>query len=245
MIPGNKVREFLARIREAAQGNLVSVIIYGSVAGGDFHIEYSDINLFCVLRDSSLASLKAVAPAVKWWDRQKQPPPLFMTREELERSADVFAIELMDMQQHHKVVFGEDVLQGLLIPTNLHRMQVEYELREKLSLLRSHYLLASGNDKRLWEVMTRSISSFGTLFRHALMVLGQQAPATKREAVQALALKIGFDASGFLHVLDVRERKTEMKRLDAADVFSRYLAAVEHVTAAVDRMLDSGVTGSS
>jgi hypothetical protein len=246
MIPGNKVREFLARLREAAQGNLVSVIIFGSTAGGDFHAEYSDINLFCVLRDSSFAALKAVAPVVKWWDRQKQPPPLFMTRDEIERSADVFSIELLDMQQHHKVVFGEDVLQGLKIPLDLHRVQVEYELREKLALLRRHLLLATGKDSRLWGLLTQSVSSFVTLFRHALMVMGEEAPVGKRDAVQALANKIGFDASGFLQVLDVRENKIKPGALDAEDVFSRYLAAVEKVTAAVDRMLDSGsVAGSS
>jgi hypothetical protein len=245
MIPGNKVRDFLARIREAAQDNLVSVMLYGSAVGGDFHQEYSDINLFCVLRDSSFASLKALGPAVKWWDKQKQPPPLFMTKDEIERSADVFSIELMDMQQHHKVVFGEDVLQGLKIPATLHRVQVEYELREKLSLLRRHLLLASGNDSRLWELLARSISSFVTLFRHALMVMGEEAPLSKRETVEQLAVKIGFDASGFLQVLDVREHKTEAKKLDPSDVFSRYLAAVEQVTAAVDRMLDSSAAGSS
>jgi predicted nucleotidyltransferase len=245
MIPGNKVRDLLARLREAAQDNLVSVILYGSAAGGDFHSEYSDINLFCVLRDSSFAALKALAPVVKWWDRQKQPAPLFMTREEIERSADVFSIELMDMQQHHKVIFGEDVLQGLTIPMDLHRVQVEYELREKLALLRRHLLLVAGNDSRMWELLTRSVSSFVTLFRHALMVTGETAPEGKRESVQALAAKIGFDASGFLQILDVRERKSNAKNLDAADVFARYLAAVEQVTAAVDRMLDSGGAGAS
>ena len=58
-----------------------------------------------------------------------------MTRQELERSTDVFTIELLDMQQHHRVLFGEDVVQGLQIPMHLHRVQVEYELREKLILL--------------------------------------------------------------------------------------------------------------
>lgn len=246
MIPGNKVREFLAKIREAAQDNLVSVIIYGSTAGGDFHPEYSDVNLFCVVGDSSFAALKAVAPVVKWWNREKQPPPLFMTRDEIERSADVFSIELLDMQQRHKVVFGEDVLQGLNIPLSLHRVQVEYELREKLMLLRRHLLLATGKDSRLWDLLTQSVSSFVTLFRHALMVMGEEAPTGKRDAVQTLANKVGFDASGFLQVLNVRENKIKPGTLDAEDVFSRYLAAVEKVTDAVDRMLDSGdIAGSS
>ena len=157
---------------------------------GDFHPEFSNLNLFCVVRDSSFAALQALAPAVKWWDEQKQPPPLVMTLDEIARSADVFAIEFLDMQQHHRVVFGKDVLSGLSIPAKLHRVQVEYELREKLALLRRHLLLASGNDSRMWDLLVRSVSSFATLFRHALMVLGHDAPAGKREAVQALSKQI-------------------------------------------------------
>jgi hypothetical protein len=125
----------------------------------------------------------------------------------------------------------------------MHRIQVEYELGEKLALLRQHLLLAAGNDSRLWELLTRSVSSFATLFRHALIALGSESPVGKREAVQALSKQIGFDASSFLQVLDVREGKADRKTFDVADVFSRYLAALEHVTATVDKMLDSGSVG--
>jgi len=240
-----KINDFVSRLRSAAGANLESVILFGSAVAGDFHPEFSNVNLFCVIRDSSFGALQALAPAVQWWDGQKQPPPLFMTRSEMERSTDVFTIELIDMKQRYRVLFGADVLRELSIPTNLHRVQVEYELREKISLLRQHLLLASGNDSRLWDLLLRSVSSFSTLFRHALMVLGHDAPVGKREAVQALSKQIGFDASGILHVLDVRERKSERKQFSVTDVFSRYLAALEQVTGAVDKMLDSGPAGSS
>ena len=245
MVPEKQISDFVGRLRAAAGANLESVILFGSAAAGDFHPEFSNVNLFCVIRDSSFAALQTLAPAVKWWDSQKQPPPLFMTRDEIERSADVFTIELLDMREHHRVLFGEDVVKSLSIPANLHRVQVEYELREKLALLRQHLLLASGNNSRLWELLLRSVSSFATLFRHALIVLGYDAPVSRRETVHALSKKVGFDASGILQVLDVRERKSDRKQFDVADVFSRYLAALEQVTAAVDKMLDSGADGTS
>jgi hypothetical protein len=245
MVPDKTINDFVSRLRAAAGANLESVVLFGSAVAGDFHPEFSNVNLFCVIRDSSFASLQSLAPAVKWWNAQRQPPPLFMTRDEIERSTDVFTIELLDMQQHHRVLFGEDVVQGLSIPGSLHRLQVEYELREKLALLRQHLLLASGNDSRMWELLLRSVSSFATLFRHALIVLGHDAPVGKREAVEALSKRIGFDASGILQVLDVRERKSDRKKFNVTDVFSRYLAALEQVADAVDRMLDSGTAGSS
>ena len=241
-IPEKKIEDFVNRLRQAAGANLESVILFGSAVAGDYHPEFSNVNLLCVIRDSSFAALQALAPVVKGWDALKQPPPLFMTRDEIKSSVDVFTIELIDMQQHHRVLFGEDVIQGLSIPPGLHRVQVEYELREKLALLRQHFLLASGNDARMWDLLLRSVSSFATLFRHALIVLGHNAPVSKREAVQALAQQIKFDASGMLQVVDVREKKLDRKKLNVADVFSRYLAGVEHVNTAVDRMLDSGPT---
>ena len=231
--------EFVEKPRASAGANLVSVILYGSAAAGDYHPEFSNVNLFCVLRESPYAKMQALAPVVKWWDKQKQPPPLVMAREELDRSTDVFTIELLDMKQHHRVLWGEDVLTGLAVPMDLHRVQVEYELREKLILLRQHLLLAGDDEKRVRELLVRSVSSFATLFRHVLIVLGEDAPAAKRESVTRLAARLGFDASPIERVLDVRERKSAEKSLAAIEIVGRYLESVENVTAAVDRMLDS------
>jgi hypothetical protein len=245
MIPDKKLEEFVRRMREAAGANLESVILYGSAVAGDFHPEFSNLNLFCVLRDTSFAALQALAPVASWWEGQKQPPPLIMTRHELQRSNDVFTIELLDMRQHHRVLLGEDVLLGLQIPADLHRVQVEYELREKLILLRQRLLLSSGNSRQLWELLIRSVSSFVTLFRHALIVLGRDAPVGKRETVQALAEQLKLDASAMYHVLDVREHKANPKGMDVNELFARYLSVVERVTAAVDEALGADAPAGS
>src|SRR5258708_19521794 len=155
MVQEKLISDFISRLRAAAGANLESVILFGSAVAGDFPPEFSNVNLFCVIRDSSFAALQALAPAVKWWDGQKQPPPLFMTRDEISRSTDVFTIELMDIKQHHRVLFGQDVLQHFPIPTKLHRLPVNSTLRAKLALLRQHLLLASGNDARMRALMLR------------------------------------------------------------------------------------------
>jgi len=243
MIPMDIVDEFVKRAREAGGSNLESVILFGSAVAGDFHPGLSNLNLLCILRDSSFPALKTLAPAAKWWDKQKQPPPLCTTRQEILRSTDVFTIELLDMQQHHRVLYGEDVLSGLHIPMDLHRVQVEYELREKLILLRQHLLMASEHDSRLWDVLLRSAPSFSTLFRHALIALGDTSRPTRHEAVKALAKRLAFDASAMLQVLVVRENKLDRKKMDISELVSRYLAAVERVTTAVDLALDEKAAG--
>lgn len=235
MVREKTIEEFVRRARDAAGANLESIILYGSAAAGEFDPQFSNLNMFCVVRDTSLPALRALQPLVKWWAGQKQPPPLLMTRAEFAASADVFSIECMDMQQSHRVLFGDDVFTGLQISPSLHRIQVEYELREKLILLRQHITLAADNEKRLHDLLLHSAPSIVTLFRHALIHLGNPTLAGKREAIQVLGKQLGFDASAIFQVLDVRERKPIGGKVDVNALLTNYLVAVEKVIAAVDQ----------
>ena len=238
MGPEKLIDEFVERMRAAAGTNLVAAILYGSVASGDYVAGYSDVNLLCVLRETSFAAIEALAPVIDWWGKKKHRMPLLMGAEEMRRSADVFSIEFLDMRRNHRVLWGEDILETLEIPTRLHRAQVEYELREKTILLRQRLLMVSGNDEAKWELLLRSLPAFGTLFRHALIALGDAGTGSKREAAAALAGKLGIDAGVFGELLDIREQKKDRKAVTVDELFARYLKLVEQVTGAVDKMLD-------
>jgi hypothetical protein len=89
----------------------------------------------------------------------------------------------------------------------------------------------------------RSIPSFGTLFRHALIALGDNSQTGRREAIEALSKRVEFDPLPMQQALDIREHKADPKKIAVADFAARYLAAVEKVTAAVDEALDSDPSG--
>ena len=179
MVPEKLIGEFVGRVRDAAGGNLKSAILYGSATAGDYVPEHSDVNLLFVLGETSFAAIAALASVVEWWAKQKHHAPLLMTSEELQRGADVFSIEFLDMRENYRVLWGEDLLKGLEIPMKLHRAQVEYELREKTILLRQRLLVVAKDENAKWELLVRSVSAFGTLARHALIALGETA-ASKR-----------------------------------------------------------------
>lgn len=240
-----RMNDFVSQLAAAAGSNLMSVVLYGSAVTGDYVPELSDTNLLCVLRDTSFSALRKIAPSVEAWAKNKHRSPLILGFDELRRSADVFSIELLDMRQNYKVVHGEDVLGGLSIPTQFHRVQLEYELREKTILLRQGLIAAGGNQQHMWELLLRSLPGFATLFRHALLEFGEPAPSSKREAAEKLAARSGCDLKGFLELLDIREHKRDPRVSDVDDVFARYLQGIEQVTAAVDTMLDSAGRGAS
>ena len=232
------VNEFVEKLKAAAGTNLRSMILYGSAAAGDYVSDHSDVNLLCVLADTSFASIQALAPAIEWWAKKKHRAPLLLSAEEVRRSADIFSIEFLDMRRHYQLLWGEDVLKSLEIPMRFHRAQLEYELREKTILLRQRLLTANNNDEAKWELLLRSLPAFGTLFRHALIALGDSEVRSKREAAAALGNKLAIDTSVFGDLLDIRERKKDKTTARVDGIFARYLKLVEQVTAAVDKMLD-------
>lgn len=227
-------QEFVARTRAAAGENILSVILYGSAAEGEFHPHYSDLNLLCVVRDSSYPSLQKLSKVVDWWRGKKHHPPLLLTPAELTASAGVFSIEFVDMKQRYRVLYGQDALQGLEIPMARHRFQIAYEIREKLVLLRQHLLLAGTSDKQVWEVMLHSLSSFTTLFRHILLELGESGRKHSREAVTQLAARVNFSPSAFVELMDIRAGKRDRTELQAVSVATEYLENIEKVAAAID-----------
>ena len=231
------LNELVEKLKKAAGAALKSVVLFGSAASGEFQEEHSDLNVLCLFDRLDVAELDRLNPVAEWWARGGHPAPLVFTIEELHRAADVFAIELLDIQAHRRVLFGEDIFAKLEVPMRLHRQQVERELRTNLIRLRQRYLLAPRELKKMLRLMTDSVTTFAALFRHALIALGHQAPHAKLAAVEALAPLLGFDAASFRTVLDVRRGKLQEAQVDVPGTFRAYLAVVTRVTEEMDRRL--------
>ncbi|HLZ93234.1 MAG TPA: nucleotidyltransferase domain-containing protein [Candidatus Acidoferrum sp.] len=231
------LKNLVERLHEAARDNLESIILYGSGARDDFHQGHSDLNVLCILRSLRVADLARVSPVVKWWNSVlHQPAPLFFSADELRRSADVFAIELLDMQRSHRLLFGSDFISGLAVPMNLHRLQVEHELRTLALKLRQHFLRDAENRKELAAVLVQSFSGALTLLRHTLIAFQQQPPDTPSEIFRRIAALTGANGAAFDAVSQMRAAKN-LDQDAVPAVYDGYLAALETVIVALDHHL--------
>ena len=229
--------EFKEKLQTAAGANLKAVVLFGSAARGEYHERHSDLNVLLLLERAQAQDLEALHPAAAWWERKKLPAPQVFTLGELRASADIFAIELLDMKAHHRMIYGEDFFQELTVPLDLHRLQVERELRTNWVKLRQAILLAPPKDRVLIALMDASVSTFVTLFRHALVALGEEPPAARREIVGAVARLAACSPEAFETILDVREAKRPAGGVKARETLRGYLDLVERVTDEVDRRL--------
>jgi len=230
-----KLEDLVDRLRKAHSQSLVSVILYGSAAGGDHHGHYSDVNVLCVLTEVSPAGLAASESVFKWWRAQGNPSPLLLSEDEVRNSTDCFPIEFHDMQEQRRVLFGQDVIASLVIDKTFYRAQIEHELRAKLLRLRQKAASVLADKQMLLRLMIDSVSNFLVLSRHALLVSGFPSGWQKREIAANLG-GIGVDALPFHTLLDLREQKKKPASVDAESLFASYLKQIEAVVAHVDRL---------
>jgi predicted nucleotidyltransferase len=236
-IDSTTLEQLVNDLRAAHADNLASVVLYGSAAAGD-HIELrSDHNLLIALDRITADDLRRAQAPMRAWQDLGQPMPVYFTVAELQDAADVFPIEFLQMEKARKVLYGRDPFEFVKISRANLRHQTEYELRTKLILLRRLYIPASASVEKLSALMGDSLSSFAALFRAVLILMGQEPPVAKADSVRATVRLLKLDAAPFERILDLRSGKgSKLTEADANDLVSAYLAQIERVIDAVDRI---------
>ena len=231
----DKLAQLVNRLQTAQGTKLVSVILYGSAAGGNHHAKFSDLNVLCVLTQVTPVELAASEPVFKWWRDLGNPAPLLMSETEVLSSTDCFPIEFHDMQERRRVLYGRDLIEGLVIDRSFYRAQVEFDLRSKLLRLRQKAAAVLTDKPALLRLMLESVSTFCVLARHALLLSGIEPGTRKHETVAKLG-DIGLDAAPFETLLDIRAEHKKPADVEAGALFSGYLKQIEALVAHVDRL---------
>ena len=235
------LKEFAHRLTQAAGNNLQAIVLYGSAVTGEYRKNHSDLNVLCILHRTSTEDLEKLHEPLGWWKRKGFAIPQVFTEIELRASADIFAIELLDMKAHHRMIYGEDFFDALHVPTKLHKLQVERELRTNLVRLRQGILSVPPKDRVLVSLMDAAVSAFVTLFRHALVAFGEPLLTSKREVVQRAAEIANTSPEAFFAILDVHEGKRKASAIDAQETLRGYVELVDGMTNAADRRLEASI----
>ena len=230
------LNELVGRLAKTYSDRLVSVILYGSAAAGDHSGRFSDLNVFCVLREITPRELGEAEPVFRWWRGKGNPSPLMMGEDEVRTSTDCFPIEFHDMKERRRVLYGKDVVEDLEIDDSFYRAQVEYQLRAKLLRLRQKGAGVMNERDLLLKLLADSVSTFCVLSRHALRLHAVEAKWQKRDIVEQARERFGIDPEPLVSLLDFRDGKLKARALNPGELFANYLKQVYVVVDAVDRL---------
>ena len=234
-VKSKKLERFVNDLAAAHAENLSSVMVYGSTAHDDASVTAKH-DVLIVLRRLELDDLRRATELIRDWTRDGQPMPVYFSQDELQRAADVFPIEFLQMEQARIVLYGLDPFEFVEISQANLRHQTEYELRTKCLQLRRLYFSAAASPDQLTKLMTDSLSSFAALFRAVLILHGAPPPVTKRDAVRATVRVLGLDSSPFDQIFELIEKKTRQRKPEAENLFGNYLAEIQKVVDAVDQI---------
>jgi hypothetical protein len=228
--------DLTAKLREAFGDRIVSVLLYGSAAAGDWQERASDLNILCVLTAITGAEIKLAEPLFQWWGKQGNLPPVLLTEDEVRQSTDCFPMEFHDLQERRRVLMGRDIMADLRIDFSYYRAHVERELRSKQMRLRQKAIELLGRPDRLLKLMTDSISTFCALGRHALILGKLPARWKKREILAAISEATGSPMQAANQLLTIREAGKKPSASDALALLDQYLCDTDVIVHFVDSL---------
>ena len=228
------LQDFVSGTKDIYKEGLVSVILYGSAASGEFSSAHSNINLAIILSNASLSNVAKIAPLLKK-NKFRLLKPVFFTEGYILTSADVFPVEFLDMKENHKILYGKDVLAGLEIDIKNLRFQCEQELKSKIINIKRAYLDhldSPGLDKILMNFFTSSLH----ILRNVLRLKKGHVAYRKEDILAEAAGAFHIDISTMKKILDAKIANKRLSKKEAAGLFISFVDDLEKFSNVVDAL---------
>ena len=229
-----KPETFTESIQQALGDQLLAVVLYGSFAAGDYIEGQSDYNILLLAKKWRSADLDTLRVPLKQWLEAGNPAPLCFTPQRFKDAADVFPMEMLDISESHRVLYGEDPVKDIKVDLTHLRHQVEFELRSKLLKLRQMYLQLRKPDKDLYQLLIDSLSSFQAVCRGALRLFSEEIPTDKLAATSELGKRLNISVDSFERIYQLKKEPSLAKTQNMNELFDRYLSQIETIIDHID-----------
>ncbi|MBR4159640.1 MAG: hypothetical protein IKT97_06275, partial [Spirochaetia bacterium] len=158
-------KDFVMQAKTAFGENLRSIIMYGSILTENYNPLSSDINLLIILNQTDPERIVVLGKYAAKTLQNNNITPTILSYNEFISSADIFPMEYFDIKELHKVLYGDDVFQGLEISQANLRLQTEDRLRGCINSLRQVLLLSESNPKYIANGVRHTHGLYNAIFR--------------------------------------------------------------------------------
>jgi len=234
------VTEALERLKaeliDAAGQNLVGLVLFGGLARGSYHLGFSDVNLVVLVRDASANSLTAMAPALQKAFRAARVEPMILTPAEVPRLAEAFPPKLLDIQEHHLMLYGEDPFGRVDVSRGQVRLRIVQELCNLLLRLRRRYVAIVDNQGAMAVALASAARPLAIELDALLRLAGKPRSADDHTASIFAAAAAAFDleAQSLERLAALRRDQTPPD--DVAALFRDVLAVIAKAASIVEAM---------
>ena len=227
---------YLKSMLELHKGKIISVFIYGSAAGASYVAKSSDINSAFIFRDLNFADLEKSLKIIHAGKKNKITAPLFLTKEYIDSSLDIFPIEFLDMKENHVLLFGEDILSQLKIKGEYIRLFCEQQIKGKLIRIRQSYLEVGLNPKELRALLKTSLNTLMPVFRNLIRLKGKHPPTHKPEIIHELCQAFQLNPEIFLAIYQDITKEEKIAQQQLSVIFENFINEMKKLAGEVDHL---------
>jgi len=138
------IQNYASWVRESTGQGGLSLTLIGRVLSGGFQPNTHNVQSVLVLDRIDFVVMARLAEQGPRYGKTGIAAPLLMTPKHIETSLDSFPLELLEIQQRHSTLWGEDPFGSLTFDATHVRLECERELKRFLIGLRQGVLSAAG-----------------------------------------------------------------------------------------------------
>lgn len=221
------------RLAEGLDGSLISVVLFGGLAKGEYIPGTSDVNVMIVLDNVTVNALDRTAPIVQAGARDMRLAAMIVGQGDLRRSAEVFPIKFLDMQRHHVVLWGKDVFANVSISRDHLRLRCAQEITNLLLRLRQFYVHRAHRPELIEVTLTRAVSSLLTSLGTLVELKTGKTLPTKASVIEAVS-GIGLDPQPLREVFALKRGELKPDTHELKRMYDVFMMSVQQAAALVD-----------
>ena len=229
------LQTYVKEVNAAFGDQMEGMLLYGSAVRGEFLRGRSNLNILLLVSSCDSAVLKQYSLLHRRWSKEQIVVPLFLTEEELCRSAAVFPLEFLEIQEQHRVLDGRDPFIGFHVKTDRLKEAVVQGLTSHIIRLRQRYVEGGGNDEATTILLPLSMTSTIPLLRGVRRLLGRPPLAHSESVISDVGEQLKLDLQGLLDVWLLKRGQISPGSHEMSRLFDRYLQATILVTRAVEQ----------
>jgi hypothetical protein len=226
----------LRELQKALQEDLISVALVGFDRSLAFEPESSEIRLLFVLAQVGARQLGGMVEPLVGSRRELRIDPMVYSRSDLQRSLDVFPLQIVDIKRGYEILHGPDVLAGVKLHRCDTRLAVEREIKTVLSRLHHLFLIRSGLRPAWQETIQDTVTQVIRLIGFCLLLAGQRPPAKVSDQLLAAQQYLGLQADVLSRAYELSIGKQRPEARELAQLFESYLENVGRLAHWVDQL---------
>jgi predicted nucleotidyltransferase len=227
------LEEFVTQLVALYREDLVSIMVFGSAVTGDYDEKNSDLNLLVIYSDLNIADLDAVAKLAQKWLKRRRFAPRFLSLRNLTASSRYFQIDLLDVRDAHRKVYGVNPLGGIEVRAADMAWQLAHEIKRMRMRVKQQFWRAAGDRAVMRRILLARLSSLVHLTRVLLYLRGAAPPVSQPEILKIAVQNLKLDAEFVVQMLAL---KKDEGRPDLNALFTGLMDAIRTIDEEVDRL---------